>query len=544
VRRGLLAAWIAFGSLAGSAHAVEVWLASTQSCNSCEIYERAAQARGYGRALRYADGAGLTIPILSIDKSVLASDVLAQLPADIGPRSKFWEVTLLVLVVDAGRVLAAGNIAESADNNELRHSHAVMFPPAAPADGDPALRDENLYPAFFASHWNLEYFVDVALGKRPKRRATPPIDLASPDLAPLAARNVVLWGSAATPLADALFISTRLGEIRAALDGMKLGGVRFVTLYGHGPGIDGNDTSYLDGGRTSFKRADVHADYGADAAGLNSVFTALLHADRAQTLLVQVGHAGPTGAPLWGAGLTLAPADLEPIKRQSSGALLMVSGACNGGQFAKAVQCGFFAAHPDVRATGCQLSPAALETSDDYLRHFFRAATSATPPDARKRGAAPATLYDAHWYASARLEDQAVSYTTTDALIDDYFAAHPDKLPESLSVAAIRSAAPALGRAEADAATALTANLAPDTPIPLLGFIELNHAADAKLAGARELSSIERNRIVALPYKLVLPMLARRIAYAGLRIQDPAFAVAADCERQSLQQFLGPARPR
>jgi hypothetical protein len=210
------------------------------------------------------------------------------------------------------------------------------------------------------------------------------------------------------------------------------------------------------------------------------------------------------------------------------------------------VQCGFFAAHPDVRASGCQLSPAALEASDDYLRHFFRAATAVAPTaDARKRGAPPpATLYDAHWYASVRLEDEAISYTTTDALIDDYFSAHPDKLPESLTVAAIRAAAPGVGRAEAEASMALTAGLAPDTPIPLSGFVELNHAADAKLAEARELSSDERNRIVALPYKLVLPMLARRIAYAGLRVQDPAFTAASACENQSLPQLLGTTRPR
>ncbi len=541
-----LVASFALVSLASNARALEVWLASTQSCNSCDIYQRAAQSRGYGRALRYADGAGLTIPILSIEKSALASDVLAQLPEDVGPRSKYWDVTLLVLVVDAGRVMSAGNIAESADNDELRHSRAVMFPPSAPADGDPALRDENLYPAFFASHWNLEYFVDVALGKRPKRIAKPPVDLASPNFASLAPRNVILWGSASTPLAHALFIPTRLREIRTSIEGLKIGGLRFVTLDGHGPGVDGNDTSYIEGGRTLFKRADVHADYAADAAGLSSVLTGVLRADHARTLLVQAGHAGPTGAPLWGHGLTLSPADIEPIKRESSGELLMVSGVCNGGQFAKAVQCGFFAAHPDVRASGCQLSPAALQTSDDYLRHFFRGATvGATNGDSRKRGGAmPATLYDAHWYASARLEDEAISYTTTDALIDDYFAAHPDKLPESLTVAAIRSAAPAVGRAEAEAATALTAGLAPETPIPLLGFVELNHEADAKLADARELSSAERNRIVALPYKLVLPMLARRIAYAGLRVQDPAFAAASACEKQSLPQFLGTARAR
>jgi hypothetical protein len=543
VRTLFLFALLALASLAGRAQALEIWLASTQSCNSCELYQRAAQARGYGRALRYADGAGPTIPILSIDKGVLASDVASQLPADIGRQSKFWDVTLLVLVVDAGRVLAAGNIAESADNNELRHSRAVMFPPAAPADDDPALRDESLYAEFFASHWNLEYFVDVALGKRPKRGPAQPIDLASAAPAALGPRNVILWGSAATPLANALFIPTRLAEIRAALERMSLGGLRFVTLYGHGPGVEGNDTSFIAEGRTEFKRADVHADYAADGAGLSSVLIGVLRAERARTLLVQVGHSGPTGAPLWGHGLTLVPADLEPIKREPGGALIMVSGACNGGQFAKAVQCGFFAAHPDVRASGCQLSPAALETSDDYLRYFFRAAAGADA-DARKRGARPATLYDAHWYASTRLEDHALSYTTTDALIDDYFAAHADKLPETMTVAELRRAAPTLARAEADALTALTAGLAADTPIPLSGYVDANHAADAKLADARELPSAERNGIVALPYKLVLSMLARRIAYVGLHVQDPDFALATSCERQSLEQFFGASWPR
>jgi hypothetical protein len=131
---------IALGIVTAPAHALEVWLASTESCNSCAIYERAAQARGYGFALRYPDRGGLTIPILKIDKNVLAADVVGQLPEDLGPRSPYWDVTLLVLVMDADRVVTAGNIAESADNNELRQPRAVMFPPDAPADDGCALR--------------------------------------------------------------------------------------------------------------------------------------------------------------------------------------------------------------------------------------------------------------------------------------------------------------------------------------------------------------------------------------------------------------------
>jgi hypothetical protein len=536
-----LMGWIVLGTLAGNANALEVWLASSENCNSCALYERAAQMRGYGRALRYADGSGLTIPILSIGKNVLAADVLSQLPEDEGPNSPYWDVTLTVLVMDAGRVLRAGNIAESADNNELRHSDGVMFPRAVPAPDDPSLRDENPYTAFFVSHWNLEYFVDVVLGKQPARVRRRAVDLASAEPAALGANNVILWGSARTPLNNALFIPTRMEEIRAALEGLNLGALRYVTLFGHGPSVQGNDTSFIADGRVQFKRAQLPADFPADAAGLNSVLTGVLHADRAHTLLVQVGHSGLAGSPLWGQGVTIEPTDIEPIKHESGGEMIMVSGACHGGMYAKAAQCGFFAAHPEVLASGCQLSPAALQTSDDYLRHFFRAAAPAPPvagATARTRGQRPPTLYDAHWYASTRLEDHQLSYTTTDALIDDYFAAHPQDLPAALTVAEIQRAARTLTRAEADAVAALTQGWAPALSIPLTGYVEANHAADARLADAVEMASTDRNRVIALPYKLVLPLLARRIAYTALRVKDADYAAAASCERQSLQEFL------
>jgi len=533
--------WILLCSFSASAHALEIWLASTERCNGCGIYERVAQQRGYGRALRYGSGgAALTIPILSIDKGVLAADILSQLPDSEGPGNPNWDVTLTVLVVDAGRVITAGNIASSADNNELRHSDAVMFPPAAPSENDPALRGDDIYNAFFASHWNLEYFVEVALGKRPARVPTPPVNLASPEPATLGASNVILWGSAGTPLDNALFIPTRIAEIRSALESMNLGAVRYLTLYGHGPHVAGNDTSYISDGATRFERADLPADFAADAVGLNAVLTAVLHADRAHTLLVQVGHSGPAGSPLWGHGLTLTAAEVAPLAHDAAGSMIMVSGACNSGLFAKAVQCGFFAAHPDVLASGCQLSPAALATSDDYLRHFFRAATtSADSASGAKRNRQPRTLYDAHWYASTRLENHQLSYTTTDALIDDYFASHPDALPTSTTVAQIRAGAKVLTRAEIEAVEELTAGLAPETAIPLTGYIEANHAAQAKLADARELSSAERNRITAMPYRLMLPLIARRTVYGALRVNDAAFAAAASCERESLQSLLG-----
>src|SRR5690606_10743871 len=194
----------------------------------------------------------------------------------------------------------------------------------------------------------------------------------------------------------------------AALERVTPHATRYLTLYGHGPGVEGNDTSYVEDGRLRFKRGDVQADYAADAESLNAVLTGVLQQSRARTLLAQVGHSGPAGSPVWGHGLTLLPEDIERIRHESSGSLVMVSGACHSGMFAEAVQCGLFAAHPDVTAAGCQLSPEALEGSDDYLRHFFQGATAAAT--ARRSRQPPPTLYDAHWYASTRLEDHQLSY--------------------------------------------------------------------------------------------------------------------------------------
>jgi hypothetical protein len=95
-----------------------------------------------------------------------------------------------------------------------------------------------------------------------------------------------------------------------------------------------------------------------------------------------------------------------------------------------------------------------------------------------------------------------------------------------------------LSRAEVGAVLTLTAGLAPELAIPLTGYVDANHAAQAKLADARELSSAERNRIIALPYKLELALLARRIAYGALHVADSQFATAAKCEQQSLATFF------
>lgn len=92
------------------------------------------------------------------------------------------------------------------------------------------------------------------------------------------------------------------------------------------------------------------------------------------------------------------------------------------------------------------------------------------------------------------------------------------------------------------AAQALTTGYTPDTATPLTVYIDGNHADDGKLADATKLSSTARNAMTALPYRLMLPPLARRVAYTALGVDDAAFVAAASCEKQSLRSFLKPTR--
>ena len=161
-------------SLSGSAHALEIWLASTERCNSCAIYERAAQQRGYGRALRYGSGGGaLTIPILSIDKSVLAADIAE--PAARGRRPEQSEL---------GRHAHGARGRRGARDHGGQHrrlGRQQRAPPLGrrdvPAGGarrgrrPGAARRESLRGRSSRATGISRYFVDVALGRTARARA-------------------------------------------------------------------------------------------------------------------------------------------------------------------------------------------------------------------------------------------------------------------------------------------------------------------------------------------------------------------------------------
>ncbi|MEO0423901.1 MAG: hypothetical protein AAF184_16300 [Pseudomonadota bacterium] len=522
----LLAAHSALG--ATRAEGLALWLASGPDCNTCKIYETAAERRAYGDHLVHGE---LSLPIVHVDKRDLSAHVLSQLPKDIGPRGPHWELQLIVLVMgEQERVLFAGNIAESADMRALRYDEQVMFPPAQPEAHHPALSHALPYADFFKAQWNLEYFVEVAVDGRRPREEIALVDLRAPVPYEPAPR-LVLWGSASTPLANATFVSTRLAEAQRVFAALSPQSTR-VTLHGHGPAVDGNDESLLVDGAVEFRRGDVAREFAATADDLNAVLSGIRQTPRARTLLFQAGHAGPTGAPLWGHGLTLRPLHLAPLG-DDGGELIMVSGACHGGQFAEAVSCGFFAAHPAVTATGCQLSAEAIEASDDYLNLLLGFL------DDKARRDEPTSLHAAHWYASARLEHHQVPYSTSDHLIAEALAR--GTWPSVISARSLRVNADLLPNAEASALRHLLEGMDPQQSVFLDDVVARNHAASQVLRDARELTSAQRNAAIDLPYPLSLALLARRVVYRQQHPQSPALEATLACETQPLRAFLAPS---
>jgi hypothetical protein len=523
--------WPLAAADSSSSGGLEVLLAQSEQCNSCKIFDKVSARHGYGDELVYrTHGTLMRIPIRRVSKDALEPQLLTQLAGDSGPGGHYWPLQLTVIVVRDGRVLSFGNIADSTDIREAKVAAERMVPPAHPPPDHPSLQEKFDYEGYFLEHWNLEYFVAVALGDLlPRSGNGRLVDSESGTGLILGSRNVILWGAAGTPIKNGLFISQRIREIRSILQRqLRVSEPRIVALYAGGPDSKTNDTSVVRNGAVSFMHADLPVDVAADLPGIEAVFTGIRRLER-QTLLIHVGHSGPAGIPIWGLLGTVIPEDLAALSEPPAGGVVMVSGGCHSGAFARAVHCGFFAAHPDVVSTGCQLSESAIEHSDDYLHLFF--------DRIRQRGMRT-QLEDAHWYASTRLEDHQISYTTVDALADSYFHATPQRLPPSMTVQEIRRLKSSATPVEAAALQALTRDLSPDLDVSLTDVVERNHAAQEQLEDARELSSKRRNAIIHLPYKLMLPTLARRLIFRAANLQDSGLQRAERCEAQTLDDVL------
>ena len=512
---------------------LQVWLLETDDCGACRLYRSFGD--GYPTELRDYPGANAPIPVSVIDKSTIPAAIAAQFqPHD------YWSQSLSVMVLDEGKVLQVGNIAEASD---IAHAH---FPDAIMAPADAAERERagqanHFYGEHFKATWKLDYFVDVALGRRQPYPSIREVMLGEDEaIAGVSDNNLILWGSTATPSGNPLYISERIEGAREAAMQVAGPSLNVITLYGNGDDPR-PDTSILVDGEERFIQSSIDTPHASDLPTLGRLFEGLR--GTRNNLLVQVGHSGPTGVPLWGHLAAIDAPLLEQLVDKTGSELVMVSGACNSGQFAAAPSCGFFAAHPQVVATGCQKSPEALRGSDDYLGEFFGGLRSGKA-DLDRNGKVSFT--EAHWYASVGLEHHQIPYDSLDALVDSYWQSNADALPGEIEFTRLAELAQEVGSAEERWAVAqFVDRIAGDTAITTTDALAINRDALEKVAAMTEASSAERNATMALEYPLVLASLARRLLWRDdvAEASNPSATSIRQCASQGIGDFLRGKQP-
>lgn len=509
---------------------LEIWLLEGTDCGSCDLYQ--TFHHGYPQQLTGYAGADSPILVTVVQKTAIPKEIAEQFtPHD------YWPHSLSVMVLDDETVLYVANISEASDVAHARFPKSIMAPATA-AERERSKHSGHVYAEHFEATWNLDYFVDVALARRGPYPSLEEAMLGQTrQLEDIARNNVILWGSASTPFGNSLFISERMQHIHQALEQVAGPTLNFITLYGNGDDQQ-PDTSTLMDGKLQYIHAAVQpakdAVLSPDAATMGRVFHSLQNTR--DNLLVQVGHSGPTGAPLWGHLATIVPPLLELLVDRTESTLVMISGACNGGQFAAAPSCGFFAAHPEVIATGCQKTPEALRSSDDYLANYF---TGVGSDEADLDGDGSTTFIEAHWHASVALEDHQIPYDSIATFVDAFWQSGADKLPAEVTFARLLQLAEDHGSGEEQwAVRNFIGHVPTATLITTTDALAINYEALQKVADMTEASSVERNARMGLEYPLVLSSLARRLIWRSRGTPSGASTVVAQCADQRIAKFL------
>lgn len=236
--------------------------------------------------------------------------------------------------------------------------------------------------------------------------------------------------------------------------------------------------------------------------------------------------------PVWGHALTFSPDAIGAAIKDTGKDVVLVSGGCHSGLLAGAAQCGFFAAHPDVIATGCQRSFEAVGASDDYLKYFFLSDTEAS--DANRDGRI--SFREAHSFAAAHVERHSIVYSDIDHAVDTYFAEHPDDLPPTVTLETLRPLVAGLPLTQRAAFRVLSDGLKEGQIISLTDQVARNRQALERLGDDIEMSSAARNAEMALAYPLSLVGLARQAIYI-----DRGNALATDtlaCQERSIAEYF------
>jgi hypothetical protein len=382
------------------------------------------------------------------------------------------------------------------------------------------------YQDLFVTRWNLDWFFRLArhpalasqrgmaawLARRPAITASP--------LPPV---NVVLASTGNGAVDNPIFNAIRSEEIRSTLAAEAgVGDDQIQVLYGSGtqPGPNALEQK---GESVRFVRRELAGARPFMLQTLAEVFERAGQSRPTRNLVVLIGHGGPEGAPMWSQAAALGAEEMTALHRLGGGDDVLVSGNCYGGVLAHSSSCGFFGARPDTLASGCQADAAVVAESNDYLKVFFESLSRARRSLANFDGDDSISFEEAHWEASLDGDARNVTYSTVDALADDYFAAHPADLPAELPVSELQKLAEHATPAERAAFKRLAYGLEPGYGIPLRDLADQATRYSEKPEGPRPM----------------LGQLAHRLLYTQRYAGDNAeLAQAQACGSRSIKGFL------
>ncbi|MET0280003.1 MAG: hypothetical protein ABW278_02605 [Steroidobacteraceae bacterium] len=516
----------------------QVVMLKPQGCINClyleEILKRGAQLRT--ATLADSNGGQVSAPILRRSSAALSAQEWAELRAlpyfdEAAWQRQVADRSAQILLKRDGLIAAAGDIAESVDMRGVRFPDTLNMPatgqdPAIARDARVAyLRD------LYLNSWNLNWFYQLALDPSLHRTRSDAAWIASQSgtlVPPLDAANVLLVSTATGAADNEIFNALRIEEIREVLAGsLALAPSQLRIFYGGGPGRGANALE-VRGGRIGLVRRDVTNATPFTPETALRTFQSIRARPASRNLLVLIGHGNPDGAGMWGSPTALAPATLRALHQHGGGDDVLVSGNCYGGVMAQALSCGFFGARPDLIATGCQADAAVVAESRDYLHMFFSSLTPALRTAADADGDGEISFAEAHWHASTESDPRNVTYSSVDALADGYFAAHPEALPPTLTVAEIRNLAAAAPPAEGKALRRLVEDFNPVLAVPLG---ELAQQAEEWGPGSY------------LP-RVLAGQLTRRVLFLQSQalqgVQNAELARLQSCENRAVSAFLKP----
>jgi hypothetical protein len=425
-------------------------------------------------------------------------------------------------------VVSAGDITDSANLRNARFPVPLLMPDG----GRDVFSVRNAQAVFvndlYLRSWNLDWFYQLALDPSILESRSDAAWIAGNSetlTPPLGGANVLLMSTASGAADNEIFNALRIEEIRDVLaPSLARDPGQLRIFYGGGPGRGANALE-VRAGRIGLVRRDV-ADsnpFTPDAA--LRIFQSIRARPGSRNLLVLVGHGNPDGAGMWSSPTALSPAALRALHDHSSGDNVLVSGNCFGGVMARATSCGFFGARPDLIATGCQADAAEVAQSRDYLHMYFSSLRPEMRAAADADGDGDVSFAEAHWYASTEGDPRNVTYTSIDALADEYFDANPAALPKELAMREVQELATSAPAAEARALRRLTEGQNADSTLPLQDLA--GQAARWRPGGSAP--------------RPMLGQLTRRLLFQRqARTADTELARLQSCENRSVEAFLRP----